>query len=236
VSVLAFGCIAIAVAVAAFIQGTIGFGFALIVAPILAFVASDLLPVSLLLLMIPLNGYVAWRERAALDRSGAGWITTGRFLGTFGGLWVLTALTARDLDVLIGATTILAAAATLIVPAFTPGRPALVTAGVVTGVMETATGIGGPPLALVYQHQAAARLRSTVAFCFLVGQLMSLAALQLAGRASAAQVGTAAMLAPALFVGAAASRLLHTRVGGRVLRMSVLIFAIASGAVLLFRA
>ncbi len=235
-SVSALGYIAMAVAVAAFIQGTTGFGFALIVAPMLAFLAPDLLPVSLLLLMIPLNAYVAWRERAALHRSGAGWITAGRFVGTFGGLWVLTALTARHLNLLTGATTILAAAVTLIAPSFTPGRQALVAAGVVTGVMETATGIGGPPLALVYQHQAAAKLRSTLAFCFLVGQLMSLAVLGLAGHASASQFGDAAMLAPALVFGAALSRFLHTRVGGRVLRLTVLIFAIVSGAVLLFRA
>jgi uncharacterized membrane protein YfcA len=215
VSAAALGYIAIAVAVAAFIQGTTGLGFALIVAPILAFLAPDLLPVSLLLLMIPLNVYVAWRERAALDRSGAGWITAGRFVGTFGGLW---------------------AAVTLIAPSFTPGRQTLVAAGVVTGVMETATGIGGPPLALVYQHQAAARLRSTLAFCFLVGQLMSLAVLGLAGHASASQFGAAALLAPARVVGAALSRSLHTRVAGRVLRVTVLIFAIVSGAVLLFRA
>src|SRR4029077_8873342 len=148
-------------------------------------------------------------ERAALDRSGAGWITAGRFLGTFGGLWVLTALTSSHLSILIGAATILAAIATLIAPSFTPNRRALVAAGVITGVTETATGIGGPPLALVYHHQGAARLRSTLAFCFLVGQLMSLALLATAGRVSASHFTDALMLVPALVVGAAASRLTH---------------------------
>jgi uncharacterized membrane protein YfcA len=219
--------------VAAFVQGITGVGFALIVAPILAFLAPDLLPVCLLALMIPLNVYIAWRERAALDRSGAGWITAGRFLGTFGGLWVLAALTSSQLGVLIGAATILAAVVTLRAPSFTPGHRAFVAAGLITGVMETATGIGGPPLALVYQHQAAARLRSTIAFCFLVGELMSLALLAMAGRVSASQVGAAITLAPALAVGAVLSRLVHDRVGGRQLRAFVLLFAIVSGVVLL---
>jgi uncharacterized protein len=35
-----------------------------------ALLAPDLVPVSLLMLMIPLNVYVAWREWEALDRSG----------------------------------------------------------------------------------------------------------------------------------------------------------------------
>ena len=227
--------IAAGVMVAGFVQGTTGVGFALIVAPIMALLAPDLVPVSLLMLMIPLNVYVAWRERAALDRRGAIWITAGRFLGTFGGLWVLTTMTSGTLNILIGAVTILAAIATLIAPSFTPDRRALVAAGIITGVTETATGIGGPPLALVYQHHGAARLRSTLAFCFLVGQLLSLAMLAAAGRVNAAHFGAALTLVPALVVGAAISRVTHSRVGGRPLRVFVLLFAIASGVVLLAR-
>jgi len=228
-----FAPIAAAVIVAAFIQGATGVGFALIVAPVLAFLAPDLVPVCVLVLMIPLNVYVAWRERAALDRSGAGWITAGRFAGTFGGLWLLVALTSRQLSILIGTATIIAAIATLIAPTFTPGKRAYVAAGVITGVAETATGIGGPPLALVYQHQGAATLRSTLAFCFLVGQLMSLAMLAIAGRVSKPQLSAALVLLPMVILGAAMSRLIHSRVGGRKLRAFVLIFAIVSGALVL---
>ena len=61
--------IIIAVAVAALIQGAIGVGFALIVAPIAAVLRPDLLPGSILLLMLPMNAYVAWRERAFFDLS-----------------------------------------------------------------------------------------------------------------------------------------------------------------------
>ena len=116
-----FAPIATGVMVAGFVQGTTGVGFALIVAPILALLAPDLVPVSLLMLMIPLNVYVAWREWGALDRSGATWITIGRFIGTFGGLWLLTALTSSFLNTLIGAITILAAVATLIAPSLQTG-------------------------------------------------------------------------------------------------------------------
>jgi uncharacterized protein len=233
VDLLIFTPIAAAVIVAAFIQGATGVGFALIVAPVLAVLAPDLVPVCLLVLMIPLNVYVAWRERTALDRAGAGWITVGRFLGTFGGVWLLAALTANQLSILIGAATILAAVATLCAPAFTPGNRAYVAAGVITGVTETATGVGGPPLALVYQHHGAATLRSTLAFCFLVGQLMSLVLLAVAGRVNASQLGAAVALLPMVIVGAAMSRLVHARVGGRKLRAFVLVFAIVSGALVL---
>ncbi|MEP6701496.1 MAG: sulfite exporter TauE/SafE family protein [Betaproteobacteria bacterium] len=235
-SVAMLALLAVIVMISAFVQGTIGVGFALIMAPILAFVAPDLLPVCLLVLMIPLNAYVAWRERAALDFPGAGWITAGRFLGTFGGLWVLAALTASHLGIVIGAATIVLAIVTLIAPAFKPNRRALFGAGVITGVAATATGIGGPPLALVYQHQPAPTLRSTIAFCFLVGQLISLAVLAIAGRVAAAQFEAAFLLLPAMAIGALVSRLAHHRVGGKLLRTCVMLFSIVSGAVLLVRA
>jgi len=235
VSLAVFALIAATVAIASFVQGSTGVGFALIVAPVLALLEPQLLPICVLVLMIPLNVYVAWRERAALDRSGATWITAGRFLGTFGGLWVLTALTSGALNVLVGAATLLAAIITLVAPRFSPGRRAFVAAGVITGVTETATGIGGPPLALVYQHQPAPVLRSTIAVCFLVGQLMSIAVLAVAGRVAAAQLGAAIMLLPALVVGAALSRLVQDRIDGRPLRLFVLLFAIVSAFVLLMR-
>jgi uncharacterized membrane protein YfcA len=235
VTTTVFAAIAAAVIAAALIQGTTGVGFALVVAPVMGLLAPELLPVCLLVLMIPLNVYVAWRERAAVDRSGAGWILLGRFAGTFAGVWVLAAVSAGYLNLLIGATTVLAVAATLLAPSFRPGRRACVAAGVVTGVTETATGIGGPPLALVYQHQAAPVLRSTLALCFLVGQVISLALLAAAHRASAFQFAAAAVLLPPLAAGAILSRLLHRRVQGTLLRTLVLVFAAVSGTVLLFR-
>ena len=231
-----FAILAGSTMIAAFVQGSSGVGFALVLAPVLAFVAPELLPVCLLALMIPLNVYVAWRERAAIDRHGVGWITLGRFVGTFGGVWLLAAFAAGRLQMLIGAMTVIAAAATLLLPAFRPGRNSFVAVGVATGISETATGIGGPPLALAYQHRSATTLRSTLALCFLLGQLMSLVVLAVAGRVTGSALTAAVLLAPPLLIGAASSHAVHGRLSGRALRTFVLAFAMASGALLLVRA
>ena len=225
--------VSIAVLAAAFVQGATGVGFALIVAPVIGMVRPELLPVCVLVLMVPLNFYVVWRERPSIDRVGASWITGGRILGTAGGLWVLAALSASHLALFVGASTIAAALVTLMMPAFSPGRSAFVASGLITGITETATGIGGPPLALVYQHQPAPIVRSTIALCFLIGELVSLVTLMAAGRIGLPQLYAAAQLLPALLVGAVLSRVVHRRVNGRFLRMFVQVFAIASGVVLL---
>jgi uncharacterized membrane protein YfcA len=224
-----------AVFVAAFIQGAIGIGFALIVAPVFGILAPEYLPVTLLILMLPLNFHIAWRERGDIDRLGTGWITLGRFFGTFAGLWMLAALSGRHLGLAVGWFTVIAATVALLAPRFEPNRPAALGVGLFTGVTETATGIGGPPLALLYQHAPGPVLRSTVATCFFVGEVISLAILAIMGMFQMSQASAALILMPAIMAGSALSRRTHAHIGGGSLRYAVLIFAVVSGAFLILR-
>jgi hypothetical protein len=230
-----FAVMATTVAVAACVQGTIGIGFALIVAPVLAFFRPELVPVSLLFLMLPLNLFTVLRERQAFDGKGCSWITLGRAFGALAGVGVLALLSSRALNPLVGGATIAAAVATIVAPAFSPNRRAFVTVGLITGISETATGIGGPPLALAYQHHRPEVLRSTVAGCLLAGQLLSLAVLGVTGRATLHHMMAAALLVPFLAIGGLMSSLIRHRVDGRILRGLVLLFAVTSGAILVIR-
>ncbi|MFI8520770.1 TSUP family transporter [Streptomyces sp. NPDC085481] len=225
--------LAVTVTAASFVQGSSGLGFALIVAPVAGILDPGLLPVFVLASMVPLNLYVAWRERAALDLRGAGWITGARLAATPGGLALLWLIPDRGLGLFVGLATVLAAVVSLAAPVFTPGRAAYLSAGVVTGLTETATGVGGPPLALVYQHRPPGELRSTVALCFLVGEVASLALLFATGQGDPADLGWALALTPAIAGGAWLSRLVHHRVDARRMRLFVLVFALVSGVVLL---
>ena len=231
-----FALIGLTVLIAAFVQGSTGLGFALISGPVIGIVQPRLLPVFLLIQMIPLNGYVTWRERHALDGAGTTWISLGRFVGTFGGLGVLFLVTEQQLSLLIGISTVLAVLMTLLAPSFEPGKGAFLAAGLVTGVTETSTGVGGPPLALVYQHRPAPVLRSTVAACFLIGEVISLVILAMSDSISPDQLRTAFLLLPAVIVGALMSRLVHHRLDGRVMRYLVLGFALVSGTVVTVQA
>jgi uncharacterized membrane protein YfcA len=227
--------IALAVACGALIQGTTGMGFALIVAPVMGLLAPESLPVSLLILMLPLNAAIAWREREAIDLRGSSWITVGRFVGTFGGVWILFWLPLSQLNVLIGLSTIAACLATWMAPSFVPGRRALISTGLITGITETATGVGGPPLALVYQHSPVATLRGSVALCFLVGEVISLVVLALGGHLHAAQVSPVLSLCLPLALGVLASHWARRFINEARLRRFVLIFAFVSGSLLLLQ-
>ena len=54
-----FLALSLLVAASAFVQGAVGIGFTLIMAPIFGFVDATYLPVTLLVLMLPLNALVA---------------------------------------------------------------------------------------------------------------------------------------------------------------------------------
>lgn len=235
-SVVAFAVIAVTVAASAFVQGSTGMGFAMIAAPVVSLIDPRLIPVMLLVLMIPLNFYVGWRERGGIEWRAVQWISVGRFAGTFLGLWILLIVNLHQLALLIGWSTVLAALVALLAPAFTPSRTALGVVGLVTGITETSTGVGGPPLALALQHKPGAALRATVAVCFLIGEVISLVVLGLTGQIGAASITWALAFLPFLLAGSLASRFVHHRLDGPLLRYLVLGFAIVSGVILIIQA
>lgn len=235
-SIAVFVLLGVTVFVAAFAQGSAGMGFAMIAAPVVSLVDPTLIPVMLLVLMIPLNAYVGWRERGDLDWRGVKWISLGRFLGTFIGLWILVVVSVYQLSLLIGISTVVAAVVALLAPAFDPNRPGLAAVGLITGITETSTGVGGPPLALAYQHKSGPTLRSTVAACFLVGEVISLVVLGIGGQIDGGTLLVAASLLPFLVLGSFVSKFTHHRLDGPVLRYLVLSFAIVSGIVVILRA
>jgi len=89
-------------------------------------------------------------------------------------------------------------------------RVSLSIAGFVSGVMGTATSIGGPPMAIVMQGQQANTIRGNLAAFFLYSSLVSLIILMPTGYFGWREVGLAIPLIPASWLGSyAASRLSH---------------------------
>ena len=226
---------AIATFVGSFVQGATGLGFALIAAPAIGLIDPRLLPVLILVLMIPLNSFVALREWSAIDFKGVSWVMVGRVVGTVGGVWVLMSISSNGLSLFVGLSTIAAALASLAIPAFEPSKRALLAVGAITGITETATGIGGPPLALAYQHRPAPELRSTLAVCFLLGEIISLLLLAASGKVEWDQIQLTFYLIPVMALGVLLSTRVHGELNGPLVRKFVLAFALVSGIAIVIR-
>ena len=109
------------------------------------------------------------------------------------------------------------------------GRRTLVVAGMASGTMGTATSIGGPPVALAFQHLPGASLRASLAAFAFFGATTSVALLVAVGEIDGGDVGLAALLLPATLAGFAAStRLRHVVDRGWTRRGVLALSAIAS--------
>jgi uncharacterized protein len=204
-----------AVTLGATVQGSVGFGAALIAVPAIALVVPDALPVTVIVWVAPLCAAMALRERGGIDRSGVGWATLGRVPGSAMGAWVVNAVAASTLSILAGGAVLLAVTVSLLSVTVPPRPGSSLVAGFASGLMGTATSVGGPPVALLYQHEPGPVVRSTLAAMFTVGTVMSFSVLALTGAVEGWQVVLALALQPGLVLGLLLSRVVVRRLDGR---------------------
>ena len=110
----------------------------------------------------------------------------------------------------------------------------LVASGV-AGVMGTVAGVHGPPIALLYQRETPARIRSALLPFFVFANALSLLALASIGMLGWREVAAAALLVPGLAVGFLASPWLVRVMSPGAIRTSILAISAASGLALMIR-
>lgn len=226
--------LALAVALGAVIQGSIGFGYALLAVPAMALLVPWTVPVTPLLLALPMTLLMSAREWRSIDMSGFALITAGRLVGTVTGIALLVLAPRGWLSMLTGALIVAAALGSAIKPNIRVSNGTRLAGGVASGVAGTVAALGGTPLALVYQDRSGAELRSTLAISFVVGIGMSLVGLAIAGQVQTRHVVLALQLLPCLLAGLWASRWVVERLDERWLRPTVLAFATVAGLAVIF--
>ena len=219
----------VAVLVGAVVQGSVGFGLALVVVPVLALIRPEALPAVVLLLTMPMAALMSAREWRFADVTGLLPVLGGRILGTLGGVGLLTLVPSDFLSVLFGVLVLAAVLASLLRLKVSLNRRTKFAGGVASGVMGTAGGVGGPPLALVYQDRSGPEIRSTLAVAFVVGTGLSVIALFLSGRIGAEHALLTLQLLPGMLLGLFSTRWVAPMLDASWLRPAILVFAAASG-------
>jgi uncharacterized protein len=235
VSIASYSIVAVAIILASCMQASIGFGMGMLAAPIVAIVDPGLIPGTLIMLATLLTIFVVVREHQEIDLGGTGWALVGRVPGTIAGALLLAALPERALAMVLAGVVLVGVALTSFgwIPA--PHRRNLVLAGATSGVLGTATSIGGPPMALVWQNTTGARLRGTMSGFFLVGSLMSIGALTVIGAVDGQTVSSFAVLMPAVAVGFGLSRLVNHLLDPQRQRWVAIVISAVGAIVLIVR-
>lgn len=217
------------------VQGSIGFGLNLLAAPIVAIIVPEALPTTLVLVAFPLTVSTVAREHHAIDRVAVARMLVGAVPGTVLGLFIVTQVGATTLATLVGSVTILG----VVLSVVSPPIPITVLTGALAGFASntfgTAAAVGGPPVALLFQHHDGPVARSTLGSFFAVSATMSLIGYAIAGTFHADQALFALALLPAMLLGLWLSKHLHVFVDGGWLRPLVLAVSAVAGLIAIGR-
>lgn len=218
---------------AAIVQSTAGFGFSLMLVPLLSLVIGVRETVVLAnLLSASLQAALLVRARQACEWRLGGTLLVGALVGMPLGLLVVTFLSPSALKLLI-AVTVLVFTGLLWrgVRLQTAGTVGCVATGLISGILNVSTSMSGPPVVLYLQAQGMARspFRATLFAYFTTISAIAVILLALAGHFTETVALGALVAIPSLVVGGAVGSLIHKSVPEHRFRYLVYAILVASG-------
>ena len=234
-SILAFVLANTVIFAATLVQAASGFGFALIAIPLLALISFEFVPGPSLFVGLFLGVLMIREGRGRIVRSEIAILVPAIALGTVFGTMLLMRLPAEAMGLFFGGLILVAILASLVSTRGGMTRRALMAGGFASGLMGTASGIPGPPLAIVYQREEIAKIRVTMALLFMFGGVLSLTGLTYAGAFSVRLAIFGLLLLPGLVMGFLGARPLRSLVTKSLARILVLSTAGIGAALLILR-
>ena len=225
-------CVAMAI-VGVAIQGSIGLGMSLVMVPPLGLIDTDFVPAAVVLVAIPVTFGMSLRERGNIDWEGIRWAVVGAVPGALAGAVLTAAAGTAAVAIVVGLAVLLAVIASVADVDITPTHPNLFAAGVVSGFGAAASAIGGPPIAITYQHEDPSTLRATLAAYFTIGGLLTAALLTLTGVLRSRQLQLGLLLVPGAAIGLWITRFVIGWLPAERVRIAVLAVSAVSAAALI---
>lgn len=220
--------------VGSFVQSSIGFGLAIIAAPLLYFIDPLYVPAPITVCALTLSVANSAKFWKSISFAGLKYAILGRIPGTIAGGMLLLWIDQRALALWLGISVIAAVALSLSNVMLKPTNPAMFSAGFLSGFMGTSSSIGGPPMALVLQHEANDFIRANLAAFFVVSCILSLAMLATVGRFSLPHLLISLPLMPATLAGYwVAMRMLHLISHQRLRKASLVLCGVAGSMAIL---
>jgi uncharacterized membrane protein YfcA len=187
--------------VGSFVQTAIGFGLAIVAAPLLFLISTEYVPTPICLVALFISLINAYRLRSDISIGGLKLALYGRIPGSvFGGL-ILVYMSATLLSFWLGVFVLLAVAASVLPFRVEPTPRRMFIAGMLSGFMGTSSGIGGPPIALLLQHQEANNLRGNLSAFFVFSSIISLVVQMAVGVFTVEHLWLTLPLIPAALIG-----------------------------------
>lgn len=214
--------------IGSFIQSSIGFGLAIVAAPILFLIDPLYVPAPITISALTLSLANSYSHRRSISFRGLKFAILGRIPGTISGGFLLLWIDQQALALWLGLSVLAAVALSMSNIIFKANGKSLFCAGFLSGFMGTSTSIGGPPMALVMQHQENDFIRANLAAFFVVSCSMSLLMLFSIGRFGMEHIVISLPMMPATLAGYwVAMRAMHRISHQNLRRVSLGLCAVA---------
>lgn len=210
------------VSLGAFTQGSIGFGFALVSAPLLMLINAEYVPGPVITAALLTAMLVSFRERKSADLSKIKWLVTGRIIGNLAGAAIVAYISVQKFTVLFGVLVILAVILSASGLHIKVNIHNMISAGFLSGFMGTTVSIGGPPAALLFQHERGPKFRATMSNFFMIGVIFSILSLMLMGEYGLRESILGVSLFPGVLLGVYISQHMTKKLDKHAIRPYVL--------------
>ncbi len=220
---------------AAIVQACLGMGYGLTAAPLLALVDPVFVPVATIIIGMISSSIGAVGERNQILWKDVFYAVTGRLAGAaMAVILIALVIDKNGFLILFGSAVGIAVLLSAFGHSLQKSVHSLLAMGSISGLMGTITGVGAPPLALVYQGSYAGHARPTLAAIFAIGCGFSLLMLMVIGWVGVPEIVIAASMLPPMFVGTAVGQKLRSRFEHRY-RFAVLILSGAAAVLLIIK-
>ncbi len=205
-------------------------------APVMAMVAPEWLPGTVVLVGFVIGSGALLNMRDAVQWTDLPAGFSGRIVGAGVAAYIATAVVGTDaLAIIVGFVVLFAVGLTILGLTFPISNSSLFVAGGVGGVMGTLTGVGAPPMAILYANIETRRSAATQNAFYVFGSFVAIFVLSLAGILNLPQIAFAASLALLVPFALQASRPLAVRFERGAIRPWALGLATLSALALLGR-
>lgn len=218
--------------VGALTQSLIGFGMAVVAAPLLYLIEPSLVPAPVILMGFSIAMLTLLRERGALEFNGLQYALLGRIPGGFIGAGLLLVAPQAVLGMTIAIIVAIAVLLSLLRLNLVVNRRSLFIAGVISGIFGNIAAIGGPPLAILLSGKDAKQFRAALSAFFIFSSTIAIVILGLTGLLTLHHFYCSALLLPSVLLGYLVANRLVGRIDKNKTRLMTLVLCSLSAILL----
>ncbi|MGI9353028.1 MAG: TSUP family transporter [Rhizobiaceae bacterium] len=190
------------VMIASILQISVGMGFGMLAAPMIALIKPEIVPGSILIMGLVVAFSGAWRERQHISAVELKLGIGGRVIGSGMAFVILLLIPSVEVFlILFGLVMLVAVLLTASGIRLSFNNNNLFNLSVVSGLMGTITAVGAPPMAIIYHDRLPNIVRPTLNAFFGAGSVLGIISLSASGWLSLPDLIAAVFFLPAMFIG-----------------------------------